>query len=242
MDPLGAVPEVTELDSAQSIPPDSNARFPTLDPAPAYTVGQPYLFRSFQDANPGVAIDTAPIVWADELQSICQTIPEQWNAYEVVVYNNEGVVYSVKLDHELGTRALITANRFFTRITTQEGADTDEAGEKIARKGNKVQDTHRLKNFRMSMASKRPMLAIMSRRCKKSGIRFPVGMEVCSMERFRTTKMWPEKINGSIMYQMEHEVLNYDRIWWVPSNVRDAQLDTMDDTAQIETHTCSTCK
>ena len=211
------------------------------DQAPVYVEGQPYLLQQFQVSNPGVSVDAAPRFWADEIQALCQTVPELWNAYEGVVYNTGGVVYAVKLDREGGARTILTANRFVTRITAAAEVETNAGGKKMRRKAGDQFNTRRLDNFRKSITTKQPVLAIMSNRCGDGGIRFPEGIQLCPMENFRTTKIWPEKINGRLVYQVEHELLHYKNIWWVPSTVRDSQLAAMDHTAQIQQHLCSTC-
>ena len=151
------------------------------------------------------------------------------------------LVYGVKLDREGGPRSLITANRFFTRVTAPEGVETSTAGAKMNRKTDKKDENRRLTNFRTSVETKHPVLTIMSGRCGDGGMRFPIGIRLCAMEHFRTTKTWPEGINGGIVYEVEHELLHYGKIWWVPSAARDAQLAAIDHAVQIQTYLCSTC-
>lgn len=175
------------------------------------------------------------------MHSLCQIIPEKWNLYEQVVYNKDAVVYGVKLDFEGGPKSIVTANRFVTHVISINGAETNAAGAKVIRKAKPDSDKLRLVHFNTSIRTKQPVLAIMANRCLDGDVHFPKGMRLCPMEQFRTTKTWPEKVNGGVFYQVAHEVLNCDNIWWVSSQSRDAQLAAMGASAQIEKLLCSTC-
>lgn len=152
-----------------------------------------------------------PLVWADQRQALCETVP-YYRSFQGGCYHSNRSVYAFMFDGESHAREYIDSDVVLLRAGGGMGKDRD-SGERTQSKDQT--ESAQVVALRNNISQFNPVVLIVGENNPKAPSKVP--HPYCVMDWFKPTHVWYEKSKGRKLIRYRFEKLRPDeQSWWAP--------------------------
>ncbi|KAJ9666170.1 hypothetical protein H2201_003603 [Coniosporium apollinis] len=152
-----------------------------------------------------------PLVWADQRQALCETVP-YYRSFQGGCYHSNRSVYAFMFDGESHAREYMDSDVVLLRAGGGMGKDKD-SGERT--QSEDQTESAQVVALRNNIGQFNPVVLIVGENNPKAPSKVP--HSYCVLDWFKPTHIWYEKSKGRKLIRYRFEKLRPDeQSWWAP--------------------------